>query len=104
MTFEEAPSDLVAELVDLLGVVPFDRLIHPDRMLRTPTFGEASALVGSAEAAAHPADPEPSPEARADLSRMARLLVTADPARRRVAEPDGHGVVPLADRHTEHRR
>lgn len=49
-TFEEAPSDLVAELVDLLAVVPFDRLIHPDRMLLNPTFGEASALVGSADA------------------------------------------------------
>ncbi|QDU21918.1 hypothetical protein [Urbifossiella limnaea] len=49
-TFEEAPSDLVAELVDLLGVVPFDRIIHPERMLLNPTFGAASALVGSADA------------------------------------------------------
>jgi hypothetical protein len=38
-TFEEAPSDLVAELVDLLAVVSFDRLIHPERMLLNPTFG-----------------------------------------------------------------
>lgn len=49
-TFEEAPSDLVEELVDLLAVVPFDGLIHPDRMLLNPTFGAASALVGSADA------------------------------------------------------
>lgn len=49
-TFEEAPSDLVEELVDLLAVVPFDRLVHPDRMLLNPTFGAASALVGSADA------------------------------------------------------
>jgi len=50
VTFEEAPADLVGELVDLLAVVPFDRLIHPDRMLLNPTFGRASALVGSADA------------------------------------------------------
>jgi len=50
VTFEEAPSDLLEELIDLLAVVPFDRLIQPDRMLLNPTFGEASALVGSADA------------------------------------------------------
>lgn len=50
VTFEEAPPELVAELVELLGVVPFDRLIHPDRVLLNPTFGAASALVGSADA------------------------------------------------------
>jgi hypothetical protein len=50
MTFDAAPLDLVKELVDLLAVAPFERLVHPDRMLLNPTFGAASAIVGSADA------------------------------------------------------
>jgi hypothetical protein len=49
-SFEEAAPEDVEELLDLLSVVPFDALIHPQGMLLNPTFGEASRLVGGADA------------------------------------------------------
>lgn len=50
VTFEVAPPDLVEELVALLAAVPFDRIIRPGRVVLNPDFGEASTLVGGADA------------------------------------------------------
>jgi hypothetical protein len=49
-TFEEAKADDVQELVDLLAVVPFDKFAASKTMLLNPSFGEASRLVGGADA------------------------------------------------------
>lgn len=49
-TFEVAPAALVDELVALLAVVPFDQLVHPERLVLNPDFGEVSPLVGGADA------------------------------------------------------
>ena len=43
------PAD-VQDLIVLLTVVPFDALLHKKVMLLNPTFGEASLLVGGADA------------------------------------------------------
>jgi hypothetical protein len=48
-TFEEASSDDVQDLVDLLAIVPFDDLLHNTVLLLNPTFGQASDLVGGAD-------------------------------------------------------
>lgn len=48
-TFESADANDVAELLELVAVVPFDQLIGPV-MLLNPTFGEASEIVGGADA------------------------------------------------------
>jgi hypothetical protein len=49
-TFEEAPAGVVNELADLLDAVPFTSLMHPEVMVLNPVFGEASDLVGGADA------------------------------------------------------
>jgi hypothetical protein len=49
-TFEEADPEDVEELLDLLSVVPFEALLHDKVLFLNPTFGEASRLVGGADA------------------------------------------------------
>jgi hypothetical protein len=49
-TFEETESQDVEDLLGLLGVVPYEALVHPQIMRLNPTFGEASVLVGGADA------------------------------------------------------
>src|SRR5262249_5488531 len=39
----------VKDLIDLLGVVPFNELVHPEIMRLNPTFGSSSLLVGGAD-------------------------------------------------------
>jgi hypothetical protein len=48
--FETAATEDVEDHVALLGVVPFERLLHPTVILLNPVFGEASTLVGGADA------------------------------------------------------
>jgi hypothetical protein len=48
-TFETANQEDVEDLVSMLGIVPFDSLIHEKIMLLNPTFGEASELVGGGD-------------------------------------------------------
>lgn len=48
-SFEEASSEDVRDLVDLLAIVPFDDLLHDEVLLLNPTFGETSRLVGGAD-------------------------------------------------------
>ncbi len=48
--FERADDGAVDELLRLLAVVPFDRLVRPGRLLLNPTFGDASVRVGGADA------------------------------------------------------
>lgn len=48
--FEEASPDDIQDLLALLAVVPFDRLLHPTTLLLNPSFGESSVLVGGADA------------------------------------------------------
>ncbi|MEW6106047.1 MAG: hypothetical protein AB1563_06755 [Bacillota bacterium] len=43
------PAD-VHDLLDMLALVPFDALLHPHEMRLNPTFGDASRLVGGADA------------------------------------------------------
>jgi hypothetical protein len=47
--FEEASSEDVQDLVDLLAIVPFDDLLHNKVLLLNPTFGQASHFVGGAD-------------------------------------------------------
>lgn len=49
-TFAEAPGPLVDELVALLKVVPFRHFTHSESLVLNPYFGEASRLVGGADA------------------------------------------------------
>ena len=49
-TFAEADRDQVEELVELLSVVPFEAFADCKRLLLNPAFGEASLLVGGADA------------------------------------------------------
>ena len=49
-TFEEAKAEDVQELVELLAIVPYDTFVTAKTLLLNPTFGEASALVGGADA------------------------------------------------------
>jgi hypothetical protein len=49
-TFDQADPEDVKDLLALLKAVPFDRLIDRKVMLLNPTFGEASLLVGGADA------------------------------------------------------
>jgi hypothetical protein len=48
--FEEADQEDVDDLLAMLAIVPFATLVHSQVMLLNPTFGEASALVGGADA------------------------------------------------------
>jgi hypothetical protein len=48
--FQEADHEDVDDLLAMLAVVPFDALIHPSVMLLNPNFGQASKLVGGADA------------------------------------------------------
>jgi hypothetical protein len=48
--FEEVDREDVDDLLAMLAMVPFDRLLHSEVMLLNPTFGQTSALVGSADA------------------------------------------------------
>lgn len=49
-TYTTAPNAMVDELVALLDIVPFNLLAHPTSLLLNPTFGEASIMVGGADA------------------------------------------------------
>lgn len=49
-TFQEAAPDDVEELVEMLAIVPVEKLLHPTSMLLNPTFGNSSFLVGGADA------------------------------------------------------
>jgi hypothetical protein len=48
--FEEVEREDVDDLLAMLAIVPFDRLLHSEAMLLNPTFGSTSAMVGSADA------------------------------------------------------
>jgi hypothetical protein len=48
--FAEAAESEVAELVDLLAVVPFEEFADCKRLMLNPEFGDASELVGGADA------------------------------------------------------
>jgi hypothetical protein len=48
--FEEAAAEDIEELVAMLAIVPFGSLVHPGVLLLNPIFGEASKLVGGADA------------------------------------------------------
>ncbi len=48
-TFEEATSEDIEDLIEMLKVVPFDKLLHPKLMYLNPVFGETSRLVGGAD-------------------------------------------------------
>ena len=47
--FEEASSEDVQDLVDLLAIVPFDDLLHDKVLLLNPTFRQTSHMVGGAD-------------------------------------------------------
>lgn len=48
--FMDVATDDVEDLVGMLNIVPFDKLIDAKLMLLNPTFGEASLLVGGSDA------------------------------------------------------
>jgi hypothetical protein len=48
-SFAEAEAEDVEDLLALLAIVPFDKLIHSRIMLLNPTFNDASKLVGGAD-------------------------------------------------------
>ena len=48
--FEEAASEDVQDLVDLLAITPFNDLLHNEVVLLNPTFGEAARPIGGADA------------------------------------------------------
>lgn len=48
--FEEADPEDVRDLVDLLAITPFSDLINDRVLLLNPTFGEASRMIGGADA------------------------------------------------------
>jgi hypothetical protein len=47
--FEEASSEDIHDLVDLLAIVPFDALLHDKLLLLNPNFKQTSRLVGGAD-------------------------------------------------------
>jgi hypothetical protein len=49
-TFEDADPEDVTDLLALLAIVPFHELIHSQRMLLNPLFGETVSAVGGADA------------------------------------------------------
>lgn len=49
-SFEAADPEDVEDLVALLVIVPFDTLLHDKILFLNPTFGQASKLVGGADA------------------------------------------------------
>ncbi len=49
-SFEEASSEDIQDLVNLLAIVPFDELLHDKLMLLNPNFSQSSRLVGGADA------------------------------------------------------
>jgi hypothetical protein len=49
-TFERSEPQDVQELVEMLSIVPFESLVHNETMLLNPLFGDASLLVGGADA------------------------------------------------------
>jgi hypothetical protein len=48
--FNAAPNEQIAELLELLSLVPFDALCNARPLLLNPTFREASRVVGGADA------------------------------------------------------
>ncbi len=50
LTFEKAEPEDVEDLLTLLEIAPFDKLIHNKNVFLNPTFGETSKLVGGADA------------------------------------------------------
>jgi len=48
-TFEVADPEDVEDLLSLLAIVPFDKLLHDKILLLNPNFGETSKLVGGAD-------------------------------------------------------
>ncbi len=48
-TFDEAAQEDVEDLVAMLAIVPFERLLHETVLLLNPTFGEASQAVRGAD-------------------------------------------------------
>jgi len=48
--FEEANSEDVRDLVDMLAIVPFDDLLDDNILLLNPTFGQTSWMVDGADA------------------------------------------------------
>jgi hypothetical protein len=48
--FDEPTSDDISELVDLLSVVPFEKLLHQKILLLNPMFGVSSKVVEGADA------------------------------------------------------
>jgi len=47
--FEEVDYEDVEDLLEMLKIVPFEELIHPNLILLNPDFAEASKLVGGAD-------------------------------------------------------
>lgn len=47
--FDQAFPEDVEDLLNLLGIVPFDKLIHDKILLLNPNFGVTSELVGAAD-------------------------------------------------------
>lgn len=47
--FEEVAAEDVADLVEMLAIVPYDQLVHPKLMLLDPDFGETSRLMRGAD-------------------------------------------------------
>ncbi len=47
--FEEVNQEDVDDLLVMLTIAPFEKLIHPQVMLLNPNFGETSLLVGGAD-------------------------------------------------------
>lgn len=50
VTFEDAPPELVDELVALLAIAPYRHLVTSETMQLNPDFGAASLLVGGGDA------------------------------------------------------
>jgi hypothetical protein len=48
-TFQEAASEDMQDLVEMLAIVPFDELLHPKLMFLNPIFRQTSDLVGGAD-------------------------------------------------------
>ncbi|MBI1800010.1 MAG: hypothetical protein HYR71_00070 [Chloroflexi bacterium] len=47
--FEEVDPQDVQDLLDMLAIVPFDKLLHPQVLFLNPDFGESSHLVSGAD-------------------------------------------------------
>jgi hypothetical protein len=48
--FQDAEGEDAEDLLSMLGIVPFEALLHPKTMLLNPTFGKSSEMVGGADA------------------------------------------------------